>query len=181
MLYLVSMDLKKYIVDVPNFPSKGVVFRDITPLLKDAKAFNDAVSKMTRPFMKKGIQAVVGIESRGFILGSPIALRLKASFIPIRKKGKLPRAVIRGELVKEYGMDVIEMHKDAVKKGSRVLIVDDVLATGGTLESAVKMLKKVGAKIVGVSLLINLTYLPGKERLKKLLPSTTALSHVLEY
>lgn len=175
------MDLKKYIIDVPNFPSKGVVFRDITPLLKDSKAYNYAINKMAQPFLKRGIDAVVGIESRGFILGSPIALKLKAGFIPVRKKGKLPRAVIRGKLIKEYGEDVIEIHKDALKKGSQVIIVDDVLATGGTLESTVKMLKKAGAKIAGVVLLINLSYLPGKERLKKLLPQNTPLNHVLEY
>lgn len=175
------MELKDYIIDVPNFPSPGVVFRDITPLLRDVNAYNYALNKMVWPFRNKGIEAVVGIESRGFILGAPLALKLKAGFIPIRKKGKLPRAVVREKLVKEYGEDVIEVHKDALKKGSRVIIVDDVLATGGTLESAVKMLKRVGAEIVGVALLINLSYLPGKKRLTKLLASTTLLHHVLEY
>ncbi len=175
------MELKDYIIDVPNFPSPGVVFRDITPLLKDVKAYNHALNEMARPFRKKGIEAVIGIESRGFILGAPIALKLKAGFIPIRKKGKLPRAVVRQKLVKEYGVDVIEVHEDALKKGTRVIIVDDVLATGGTLESAVKMLKRVGAEIVGVALLINLSYLPGKKRLTKLLASNTLLHHVLEY
>ena len=175
------MDLKKYIINVPNFPSEGVVFRDITPLLKDAKAYNYAINKMAQPFLKKGIEAVVGIESRGFILGSPIALKLKAGFIPVRKKGKLPRAVIRGKLVKEYGEDVIEVHKDALKKGNKVIIVDDVLATGGTLESTIKMLKRAGAKIVGVTLLINLSYLSGEERLKKLLFPNTLLHYILEY
>lgn len=175
------MELKDYIINVPNFPSPGVVFRDITPLLKDAKVYNHALNEMARPFRKKGIEAVIGIESRGFILGAPIALKLKAGFIPVRKKGKLPRAVVRQKLVKEYGEDVIEIHKDALKKGSRVIIVDDVLATGGTLESVVKMLRKAGAEIVGVALLINLSYLPGKEKLKKLLSSNTLLHHVLEY
>lgn len=175
------MELKDYILDVPDFPTPGVTFRDITPLLANPQALEYCVDGLVAPFVNKGIELVAGLESRGFILGAPAALKLKAGFVPIRKKGKLPRRAIRESLVKEYGEDVIEMHTDAVKPGARVLLVDDVLATGGTLESAISLLKQAGASIAGVSLLINLSYLPGKERVCRLLPSNISLHYLLEY
>lgn len=175
------MELKDYIIDVPNFPTPGVTFRDITPLLGNPDAFFLAVDGMAAPFINQNINLVVGLESRGFILGAPLALKLGAGFVPIRKKGKLPRQVIRESLVKEYGEDIIEMHEDAVKPGTKVLLVDDVLATGGTLESAIKLLKSAGAEISGVALLINLSYLPGKEKVCSLLPSDIKLHYLLEY
>ena len=175
------MDLKSFIIDVPNFPSQGVVFRDITPILSNPEAFEFALSGIAGPFVDKEIDVVAAIESRGFILGAPLASRLGVGFVPIRKKGKLPRSVISEPLVKEYGDDVIEIHQDAIAPGSRVLIVDDVLATGGTLESAVKMLKKAGAEIAGIALLINLSYLPGKDKLLKVLPATIPIHYILEY
>ena len=175
------MDLKNFIIDVPDFPSRGVVFRDITPILSNPEAFEFALNGIAGPFVGKDIDVVVAIESRGFILGAPLASRLGVGFVPIRKKGKLPRSVISEPLVKEYGEDVIEIHRDALKKGDRVLLVDDVLATGGTLASAVKVLQKAGAEIVGVALLVNLSYLPGKDKLVQLLPPGTLLYHLLEY
>ena len=149
------MDLKKFIRNVPNFPTPGITFRDITPVLSNYKALKQAVDEMIKPFEGKKIDAVLGIESRGFILGSPAALKLKAGFIPVRKKGKLPRAVISKSLVKEYGNDAIEIHKDALKPGMKILIVDDVLATGGTLSSVLEIVKKTKARVCGVTVLVD--------------------------
>lgn len=175
------MNLKEFIIDVPDFPQEGVVFRDITPILSDPTAFEFTLEKMASPFLDQGIEVVAAVESRGFILGAPIASRLGAGFVPVRKKGKLPRAVVRESLAKEYGEDTIEIHQDAIRRGSRVLIIDDVLATGGTLESALKILLRVGAEVVGISLLMNLSYLPGKGKLLSILPPGASLHHLIEY
>ena len=159
------MDLKKHIHDVPDFPKKGIVFKDITPLLADAKAFAEAIDRLAEPFIGKGVQIVAGIESRGFLLATPIAYRLGAGVVPIRKKGKLPRAVKSASYALEYGTDSIEAHADAFANGTKVLIVDDVLATGGTAAAAVQLVEAIGGQIVGTSFLIELSFLNGRSKL----------------
>ncbi|HEX4047421.1 MAG TPA: adenine phosphoribosyltransferase [Elusimicrobiota bacterium] len=159
------MDLKARIHDVPDFPKKGIVFKDITPLLSDAKAFAEAIDRLAEPFVGKGVQIVAGIESRGFLLATPIAYRLGAGVVPIRKKGKLPRAVKSATYALEYGTDSIEAHADAFTKGTKVLIVDDVLATGGTAAAAVQLIEAIGGEIVGTSFLIELNFLEGRKKL----------------
>ena len=157
------MELQQYIRDVPDFPQKGVLFRDITPLLGNAAAFKQAVEAMADPWRNQNIGAVVAIEARGYILGAPMALHLGAGFVPVRKVGKLPSKTYRVEYALEYGSSVIEMHVDAVTSGQRVLIVDDVLATGGTLAACVKLLSQAGAHVVGASMLIELSALGGRK------------------
>jgi adenine phosphoribosyltransferase len=159
------MDLKKHIHDVPDFPKKGIVFKDITPLLADPKAFAEMIDRLAEPFIGKGVQIVAGIESRGFLLATPIAYRLGAGVVPIRKKGKLPRAVKSASYALEYGTDSIEAHADAFIKGTKVLIVDDVLATGGTAAAAVQLVEAIGGHIVGTSFLIELSFLDGRKKL----------------
>ena len=159
------MDLRQHIHDVPDFPKKGVGFKDITPLLADAKAFAAAIDLLAEPFVGKGVQIVAGIESRGFLLATPIAYRLGAGVVPIRKKGKLPRAVKSASYALEYGTDSIEAHADAFPKGTKVLIVDDVLATGGTAAAAVQLIEEIGGEIVGTSFLIELNFLDGRKKL----------------
>jgi adenine phosphoribosyltransferase len=158
-------DLAARIKDVPDFPKKGIVFKDITPLLADAKAFAEAIDRLAEPFVGKGVQIVAGIESRGFLLATPIAYRLGAGVVPIRKKGKLPRAVKSASYALEYGTDSIEAHADSFKKGTKVLIVDDVLATGGTAAAAVQLVEAIGGQIVGTSFLIELGFLDGRKKL----------------
>ncbi len=159
-------DLYKTIRDVPDFPKPGILFKDITPLLLDPRAFRQAVDLMTAPFRGSRVTRVVSIESRGFLLGAPIALTLEAGLVPIRKPGKLPAARGRVEYALEYGTDALEMHRDAVGAGDRVLIVDDVLATGGTAEAAAKLVRAHGADVVGFTFLIELDFLKGRERLR---------------
>lgn len=160
--------LKSFIRDIPNFPKPGIVFKDITPLLKDGQAFNAACQAIAEPFLNGKIDHVIGIESRGFILSPLVAYQLKAGFIPVRKKGKLPARVERISYALEYGEDHLEIHTDAVGKGHRILIVDDVLATGGTAEAVVKLVKKLGGEVVGVAFLIELSFLKGREKLKSM-------------
>ncbi|MFA5139753.1 MAG: adenine phosphoribosyltransferase [Elusimicrobiota bacterium] len=158
-------DFKSLIRDVQDFPKKGILFKDITPLLADAKAFDAAVSAMAEPFKGRGIRRVAGIESRGFLLASIVANKLGAGVIPIRKKGKLPFKKISVSYDLEYGEDCVEVHEDAAPKGSKVLLVDDVLATGGTAKASCELLEKLGAKVDGVSFLIELSFLKGREKL----------------
>jgi len=158
-------DFKKHIHDVPDFPKKGIVFKDITPLLADAKTFAAAIDRLAEPFVGKGVQVVAGIESRGFLLATPIAYRLGAGVVPIRKKGKLPRAVKSATYALEYGTDSIEAHADAFAKGAKVLLVDDVLATGGTAAAAVQLIESIGGSLVGAAFLIELGFLDGKKKL----------------
>lgn len=158
-------DLRSFVHDVPDFPKKGVGFKDITPLLADAKAFASAIDKMAAPFVGQGITLVAGIESRGFLLATPIAYYLKAGVVPIRKKGKLPRKVFSASYDLEYGQDTIEAHADAFPKGAKVLLVDDVLATGGTARAACELIEKAGGKVQGVSFLIELAFLSGRGKL----------------
>jgi len=153
--------------DVPDFPKPGIMFKDITPLLLDPGRFRRALELMAAPFGGSKVQRVVSIESRGFLLGAPIALLLEAGLVPIRKPGKLPAARGRVEYMLEYGTDALEMHRDAVSQGDRVLIVDDVLATGGTAEAAAKLVRAHGAQVVGFTFLIELDFLKGRARLRK--------------
>lgn len=153
--------------DVPDFPKPGILFRDITPLLLDAKLFGRAVRGMTEPFKKRLIDCVLAVESRGFILGAPIALALDAALVLARKPGKLPWKRHRVEYELEYGTDAIEIHEDSIRRGQRVLLVDDVLATGGTASAAIRAVEQAGGKLVGVSFLIELTALEGRRRLGK--------------
>jgi adenine phosphoribosyltransferase len=160
------MDLKKLIRDVPNFPIEGIIFKDITTLLKDKNGYSDALEKLYNFAKNKGITKVIGIESRGFIFGGALAEKLGAGFVPIRKPGKLPSEKVSESYELEYGTDVIEIHKDALEYGDKVLLHDDLLATGGTMEAACKLVEKLGAEIVQISFLIDLTFLNGKEKLK---------------
>jgi len=158
-------DIYAKIRDVPDFPKAGILFRDITPLLLDAACFARATALMARPFEQARITRVVAIESRGFLLGAPVALALAAGLVPIRKPGKLPAARNRVEYALEYGTDALEMHQDAVGPGDRVLVVDDVLATGGTAAAADRLLQQHGAEVAGFSFLIELAGLNGRARL----------------
>jgi adenine phosphoribosyltransferase len=159
-------EIYQAIRDVPDFPKPGIMFKDITPLLLDPARFRRALELMAAPFGGSKVRRVISIESRGFLLGSPIALLLEAGLVPIRKPGKLPGARGRVEYALEYGTDALEMHRDAVGEGDRVLIVDDVLATGGTAEAAAKLVRAYGAEVVGFTFLIELDFLKGRERLR---------------
>ena len=161
-----AIDLKAKIRTVPHFPRQGVMFRDITTLLQDSGAFRHAIKEMIRHFEGKRIDKVVSAESRGFIFGSAIAYELGAGFVPLRKPGKLPWKKIREEFDTEYSRDAFEMHEDAIKKGENVLVVDDLLATGGTMEAAAKLIERLGGNIIGMAILIELGFLKGRERLK---------------
>jgi adenine phosphoribosyltransferase len=162
-----ASDLRLVIRDVPDFPKPGIVFKDITPLLADARLFAAATEAMAAPFATADITHVVAIESRGFILGGPVAQRLGAGFVPVRKPGKLPSRTEAEEYALEYGTDRLEIHADACSaKPTRVLIVDDVLATGGTADATRRLLTRLGADVVGFSFLIALGFLPGVERLR---------------
>ena len=158
-------DLKRYIRDVPDYPQKGIFFRDITPLLGDKKIFREVVELMSKAWAADPPELVAGIEARGFIPGAAIAVKLGAGFVPIRKTGKLPWTTVVESYDLEYGTDQLEVHSDAVQPGQKVLIVDDVLATGGTASAAVRLMRKLGADVVGVQVLIELGYLDGRERL----------------
>ncbi|MFA5087416.1 MAG: adenine phosphoribosyltransferase [Candidatus Omnitrophota bacterium] len=159
-------DLRKYIRDIPNFPKEGIIFKDITTLLNDPAAFKKAVDLLTKQFKKEKIDQVIAVEARGFILGSVVAYKLGAGFVPIRKKGKLPSKTQSVTYDLEYGTDTLEIHEDAVKPQQRVLVVDDLLATGGTVQAVCELLKKQGAHIVGIAFLVELKFLKGKNKLK---------------
>jgi len=158
-------DLAKYIHDIPDWPKPGILFRDITPLLADPHAFPTAVDALCAPFFGAGVQYVAAVEARGFIFGAAVAARLGAGFIPVRKKGKLPRETESASYELEYGVDTLEMHRDAIPAGAKVLMVDDLLATGGTMRAACDLMDKVGAEVVGIAFLIELTDLNGRQRL----------------
>lgn len=161
-------DIKSLVRTIPDYPKPGIMFRDITTLLGDAEGLTACVRKLAEPFAGKGIEAVAGIEARGFILGGAIADRLNCGFVPIRKKGKLPGKAIGQDYELEYGVDVIEVHEDGVRRGEKVLLVDDLIATGGTAEAAVRLLRKLGAEIVGAVFVIDLPDLKGRERVEAL-------------
>ena len=159
------MDLKQHIRHVPDFPKAGILFYDITTLLRNAEGFAMTIDMLAGPFVGKGIDVVVGIESRGFILGAAVAERIKAGFIPIRKPGKLPSKTLKESYALEYGTDSLEVHEDAIEGGQRVLIVDDVLATGGTASAAAKMVRALGGDLHALAFLIELQFLNGKSKL----------------
>jgi adenine phosphoribosyltransferase len=159
-------ELKSRIREVPDFPKTGILFYDVTTLLRDPQGFRLAIEQMAAPFTNANIELVVGIESRGFILGSAVADRIGAGFVPVRKLGKLPAATIKASYALEYGTDSLEMHRDAVSARQRVLIVDDLLATGGTANAAVSMVKQLGGSIIGIAFLIELEGLKGRSRLE---------------
>ncbi len=160
-------NLKKLIRDVPDFPKKGIIFKDITPLLQNPKGLRDTVEAISNHYKNKKIDVVVGTEARGFILAPTIAFNLGAGFVPIRKHGKLPYEKISMSYALEYGTDTLEIHKDSVRKGQQVLMVDDLLATGGTMAACCKLIESLGGNVVGCAFLIEVTFLNGKKALDK--------------
>jgi len=156
-------NLSSLIRDIPDFPEPGVVFKDITPVLADAKALESLVDALAKPFSKDRVTKVAGIEARGFVLATPVADRLGAGFVPVRKPGKLPFDTVREDYTLEYGSDALEIHTDAVVSGERVVLVDDVIATGGTAAAAVRLLRSLGAEVVGFAVFIELGFLGGAE------------------
>ena len=161
-----KIELKKHIRSIPDFPKPGILFRDITTLLKDKKAFKSAVESLVNKYKKKKIDKVVAVEARGFILGGVVAHKLGVGFVPVRKPGKLPWKTNSVTYALEYGTDTLEMHHDAINPGERVLIVDDLLATGGTVKAVTDLVKQLQGKIIGIAFLIELTDLKGREKLK---------------
>ena len=159
------MDLKGFIREVPEFPKAGILFKDITTLLADAEALRAAIEQLAQPYRNEAVDLVVGIESRGFIFGTALAHELGVGFVPIRKPGKLPSDAISAEYELEYGTDKIEIHTDAIAEGQKVAIVDDLLATGGTMAAACQLVSELNGKIVGISFVIELDYLNGREKL----------------
>jgi adenine phosphoribosyltransferase len=159
-------ELKSLIRTIPDYPKQGIMFRDVTTLLGDARGFKAAIEQMVAPYLSAGVQGVAGIEARGFILGGAVADRLSCGFIPIRKKGKLPWKTIGQQYSLEYGVDIIEMHEDAVKPGERILIVDDLIATGGTAEAAAKLISRTGGLVAGAAFLVDLPDLGGLDLLR---------------
>ena len=161
-----NLDLKELIRTIPDYPKPGIMFRDITTLIGHAQGFRASIRRLAEPFEDMKVDAVAGIEARGFIVGGAVADRLNTGFIPIRKKGKLPWRAIGQDYQLEYGTDIIEMHEDAIQPGERVLIVDDLIATGGTVEAAVKLIRRVGGVVVGAAFIVDLPELGGMKRLE---------------
>ena len=161
------MNLKDKIRVIPDYPQPGIRFKDISTLIKDGPAFQSAIQQIAGSYRESGIDLVVGPEARGFVIGAPAAFALGAGFIPVRKPGKLPGETVRHEYSLEYGTDILEIHRDAIMPGQRVLIVDDLLATGGTILATIALVEKLGGVVAGVSFLIELTYLNGREKLKE--------------
>lgn len=158
--------LKKYITNIPDFPKKGIIFRDVTSLLQDSEGFSLAVDEMMKQLDDVEFDAVLGLEARGFLFGAPVAYAKKKSLVPVRKKGKLPRATVSAEYELEYGTAEVEIHTDSLKKGDKVVIIDDLIATGGTLEAAAKLVETLGGEVVRIVCLIELTDLKGRDKLK---------------
>ncbi|RNA68752.1 adenine phosphoribosyltransferase [Alteribacter keqinensis] len=160
------MDFKKYITVVENFPKEGIRFKDITTLMENGEAYKKAIDEMAEFAKEKDIDVVVGPEARGFVVGCPIAYSMGAGFAPVRKAGKLPREVLEVDYGLEYGKDSLNIHKDAIKPGQKVLIADDLLATGGTIEATIKMVEELGGVVAGIVFMIELSYLDGRDKLK---------------
>jgi len=161
------MDLKKFIRDIPDFPKPGILFKDITTLLQDGKAFRYAIDQFLLHYKDRDIDYVAAIEARGYIMGGALAYSFGAGFVPVRKPGKLPYDVVSMDYTLEYGSNTLEVHRDAIKPGSNVLIFDDLIATGGSAQACAKLIEKIGGKVVGISFMIELAELEGKERLKE--------------
>lgn len=162
---MTTNDLKTLIRDVPDFPKKGIVFKDITPLLSDVQGLRTTIDRLTEHYRNTNVSVVVGAEARGFILGPPVALNLNAGFVPVRKPGKLPYKTKSVTYDLEYGTDTVEIHEDAIKPGQEVLMLDDVLATGGTMAACCKLVESMGGRIVGCAFLLELTFLNGRKAL----------------
>lgn len=160
------MDLKAHIRSIPNFPKPGIMFRDITTLLANGEVFGNAIDQLAAHFSDRGVTDVIAAEARGFIFAAPLALKLGAGFIPVRKPGKLPFETHSFHYELEYGSDTLEMHTDAICEGDRVLLVDDLLATGGTMEACIRIVERSGATVVGCAFVIELDFLKGRDRLK---------------
>ena len=169
------MNLKDAIRTIPDFPKPGIMYRDITTLLTNRKALKQSIADLAAPYKEMNIDNVAGIEARGFIFGTAVAYELGAGFVPIRKKGKLPFDTYEQDYELEYGQDTIEMHADSIRKGERVLVVDDLIATGGTAEAAIKLIKKTGAEIVGAAFVVDLPDLGGLKRITDMGVPVTAL------
>lgn len=170
------MDLKNYIANVPDFPKPGILFRDITPLLQSPKAFRYAVDQIKDRIPRGGVDAFVAIDARGFLLAAPLAIELGKPLIPVRKEGKLPRESVKVRYGLEYGTDAMELHTDAIDRGERVLVVDDLLATGGTAEATVRLIEQLGGVVAGLSFLVELRDLGGREPIKDY-----PISSIIEY
>ena len=160
------MNLKDYIASIPDYPKEGIVFRDISPLMADGEAYREATKQIVNYAKEKQIDMVVGPEARGFIVGCPVAFELGLGFAPVRKPGKVPREVIEVEYEKEYGMDTLTIHSDAIQPGQRVLITDDLLATGGTIKATIELVEKLGGIVVGCAFLIELEELHGRDKIQ---------------
>jgi adenine phosphoribosyltransferase len=161
------LDLRDHIRSVPDFPRKGIVFKDITTLVKNPEAFNAAIDSLYEKYRGREVQKVAGIESRGFVFAAPLALKLGAGLVLIRKPGKLPAAILRQEYALEYGKDAVEIHRDSISGGEKVLMVDDLLATGGTMAAACRLIEALGGTIAGIAFLIELSFLNGRKALDK--------------
>ena len=157
-------DFSKFIREVPDFPQPGILFKDITPLLQDPQAFRGVVDTMAAHYESKNIDVIVGIDARGFIFGSALAYRLGVSFVPVRKSGKLPYLTHEASYELEYGVDTLTIHQDACSPGSRVVICDDVIATGGTIAASIQLIEKLGSEVAGIAVLIELTFLNGRDK-----------------
>lgn len=162
-----AQDLKAAIREIPDWPKKGILFYDVTTLLKQGRCFEQTIDALVDPYRGKRIDLVLGIEARGFIFAPSVAYALKVGFVPVRKPGKLPAATLQMSYELEYGTDTLEMHKDAIEPGQQVLIVDDLIATGGTAKAVAEMVESLGATVVGLSFVVELTFLKGRERLRK--------------
>jgi adenine phosphoribosyltransferase len=160
------MDLAKKIRDVPDFPKEGILFKDITTLIKDPQAFKQAVDMLAEHYAGQRIDLVAAVEARGYIFGAPVAYQLGAGFVPVRKMGKLPAATVREEYELEYGTDAVEMHRDAIEPGQKVLIVDDLIATGGSAAATARLVETLGGEVVGIAFLIELEFLHGLDKLE---------------
>jgi adenine phosphoribosyltransferase len=156
------MDLKEYIRNIPDFPKPGVQFKDLTTLWKDPHAFRHSIDILYKRYRGRGIEKVVGAESRGFVVASPLAYLLEAGFVPVRKKGKLPHSQVEETYALEYGFDILAVHEDAIRRGEKVLIVDDLLATGGTVKAVINLVRKLGGELIEVAFLVELVYLGGR-------------------
>ena len=160
-------DLKAAIREIPDWPKKGILFYDVTTLLKQGRCFEQAINALVEPYKNKQVDLVIGIEARGFIFAPSVAYALKSGFVPVRKPGKLPAATLQVDYALEYGTDRLEIHKDAVEPGQRVLIVDDLIATGGTAQAVAQMVETMGGSVVGLNFVVELTFLNGRDKLRK--------------